>query len=99
MLISLLVAHLTLVAITGLILLVRLVNLAQKKNNPNAVKAFRGSSILLVISGVLLAGIGKLPISSICLESLGLIVSLFLIDFGLIKFGYKETEKVPDKDK
>lgn len=53
---------------------------------------FVGSG-LLVVSGVSLAVIGKLPVTGLCLESLGLIVGLIALELGLQFFSSKLAEE------
>ena len=45
---------------------------------------FAGTAAL-VITGTMLAVIGKLPITSLCLDSLGIVVALLAMEFGLLK--------------
>jgi len=52
----------------------------------------------LVVTGVLLAGIGKLPITSLCLDSLGIVVGLLAFELGLQKLSTRlATEKYKNK--
>ncbi|MEI9913489.1 MAG: hypothetical protein WDN66_00515 [Candidatus Saccharibacteria bacterium] len=87
MLISLiLVVHLTLVVAVCGGFIFRYVLAIKNKGYPNEGRTplFVGSAGL-VVTGVLLAIIGKLPITTLCLESLGLIVALLAIEIGLQK--------------
>lgn len=48
-----------------------------------------GATTGLVISGVALAIIGKLPISNLCLDSLGIVIGLLALELGLQKLSTK----------
>ncbi|MHB1865231.1 MAG: hypothetical protein ACYCPS_03670 [Candidatus Saccharimonadales bacterium] len=64
----------------------RYIILFKNKEYPQAGrKSVYAGSAGLIITGVLLAGIGKLPITSLCLDSLGIIVALIILEVGLIK--------------
>jgi hypothetical protein len=90
-----LVVHLTLAAAVSVGFIYRYILTFKNKNYPRTGRtALFGGSIGLVISGVLLAGIAKLPITSLCLESLGIIVALLVMEFGLQRLsGRLATEK------
>jgi hypothetical protein len=96
MLISIvLVIHLTLATAVVIGFIYRYILAFKNKSYPkegrNAV--FAGSAGL-VVSGTLLAGIGKLPITNLCLESLGLITGLLAIELILQKLSSRlATEK------
>ncbi len=79
-----LVAHVTLALLISAGFIFRYILAFKNKSYPKTGrKALFTGSVCLVISGVLLAGIAKLPITTLCLESLGIIVALLVAEFGL----------------
>jgi hypothetical protein len=88
---SILVLHLGLAFILALLFISRLVLIIRQKNSSQIRKLFYLDSGLLVLSGVLLSVLGKLSITTICLESLGLVAAVALADVVLAHFDKKIT--------
>lgn len=98
MLIYVLAIHLMLAAGLALLVIGRIIKLVVKQSDQLLRKLFYYFSASLVVSGVALSGIGKLPIATICLESLGLVVGLALADLGLSYFSKKIEDPVRVKE-
>ena len=84
MIIAVLIAHLILAFSVAAGYIVRYILAFKEKNYPSGGRTplFVGSG-LLVVSGVTLAVLAKLPVKSLCLESLGIIVALIVLELGL----------------
>jgi len=84
-----LVVHLILAALVLAGFSYRYIQAFRLKNYPEKGRnSLFAGSLLLVISGVLLSVIGKLPLRGLCLDSLGLITALLVMEFGLRKLGH-----------
>ena len=81
---TVLVVHITLALAVSVGFIVRYILAIKNRDYPVAGRsALLGGTIGLVITGVLLAVIAKLPITGLCLESLGIIVAFLVMEFGL----------------
>lgn len=102
MLISLiLVVHISLAAAVTVGFIWRYILAFKNKEYPTKGRKYVfGGSVGLVITGILLAVMGKLPVTSLCLDSLGLVVALLVMEVGLQKLsGVLAAEKNKlDKD-
>lgn len=78
--------HITLaVSVFGAFLLRYIITFKNKAYPKTGRRTLLAGSIGLVVSGVLLAGVDHLPITGLCLDSLGLVVALLVLEFGLQK--------------
>lgn len=92
MLYFILACHLTFAACLAVVFISRAVLIVKKKNNQYLRKLFYAFSGSLVVSGVLLSVVGKLQITTICLESLALVAVVSLLDFVLVYFNKKQEQ-------
>jgi hypothetical protein len=92
---SVLVVHITLALLISAGFILRYVLAIKNKEYPTTGRrAMLGGTIGLVITGVLLSIIAKLPITKLCLESLGIVVAFLVMEFGLqVLSGKLATEK------
>jgi uncharacterized membrane protein SirB2 len=95
-----LIAHLTLAALVVAGFSYRYFMAFKRKSYPATGQgALLGGSTMLVISGITLSILSKVAITNLCLESLGLIVALFVMEFGLKMLGNGlEEHRVVSKD-
>ncbi|HEY1645661.1 MAG TPA: hypothetical protein VGF75_04790 [Candidatus Saccharimonadales bacterium] len=90
-----LVVHITLAFSIAAGFIYRYVSAFKNKIYPTSGrKAMFGGLVGLVTTGVLLSVIGKLPITGLCLDSLGLVIAFLVMEVGLQKLsGRLATEK------
>lgn len=90
-----LVVHITLAFGVGAGFIYRYVLAFKNKSYPTTGRnTMFGGLVGLVASGVLLSVIGKLPITSLCLDSLGLVIAFLVMEVGLQKLSDRlATEK------
>ena len=87
---AVLVIHITLALAVSAGFIYRYILAIKTKSYPKfGRKTLFTGSAGLVITGVLLAGIAKLAVSTLCLESLGIIVALIALELGLQKLSGK----------
>src|SRR5665213_2212390 len=89
-----LIPHVLLAFAVGAGFLARYILAFKQKAYPKAGRTplFFGSA-LLVVSGVALAVVDKLPVTGLCLDSLGIIVALIVLEVGLQIFSSKLAEE------
>ena len=94
-----LITHLTLAALVAFGFIYRYYRAFRTRSYPSTGrKLMLGGSVSLVISGVALSMVSKIAITGVCLESLGLITALLVMEFGLQKLGGTLAKQTINKD-
>ena len=84
MLISVLTIHVLIAFAVGAGFIARYILAFRQKAYPKeGRKTLYAGSAILVVTGVGLAIIGKLPVTGLCLDSLGIIAALIALELGL----------------
>jgi len=90
MLIAVLVVHISLAIGITIAMAVRyFLAIKNKDYRKKGRTAIFSATSVLVITGVALAIIGKMPISSLCLDSLGIVIGLLALELGLQRLSTK----------
>ena len=89
MLINILLAiHLTLALFVVLVFGSRYYSLLKNKNYPEKGRMTSiVGSLMLIVSGITLSIAGNMAITGLCIDSLGLITALIVLEFGLQRSG------------